>query len=111
MFRALGLPKPAVTPEVMEALKRTKVNPTGELAQPAPIIEAANALDRLHQFAPTEDDRKDKERQFGQMKGQFLMDREGIVRWANVECAHEGLAGLGRFPGAEELLGAARAIA
>jgi hypothetical protein len=39
-----------------------------------------------------------------QLKGQFLIDREGIVRWANVECAVEGLAGVGKFPTDAEIL-------
>jgi len=38
------------------------------------------------------------------------VDRDGIVRWANVECATDGLAGLGKFPTEEELVEAARAL-
>jgi hypothetical protein len=38
------------------------------------------------------------------------VDRNGVVRWANVECAAEGLPGFGKFPTAEALLRAARAI-
>ena len=49
------------------------------------------------------------ERQWPQLKGQFLIDRDGIVRWANIECA-EGMAGLGKFPSDEEILTAARAL-
>jgi hypothetical protein len=44
------------------------------------------------------------------MKGQFLIDRNGIVRWANIEAA-EGLSGIGKFPTADELVEAARKIA
>jgi hypothetical protein len=44
--------------------------------------------------------------QLTQMKGQFLIDAQGIVQWANVECAREGLSGLGKFPTHEELLDA-----
>ena len=50
------------------------------------------------------------ERQWPQLKGQFLIDRDGIVRWANIECATEGLAGIGKFPSDEEILTAARAL-
>jgi hypothetical protein len=50
------------------------------------------------------------ERQFPQLKGQFLIDRDGIVRWANIECAAEGVAGVGKFPSAGEILAAARAL-
>ena len=45
-----------------------------------------------------------------QLKGQFLIDRDGIVRWANIECAKEGLAGIGKNPPEEMLLSAARAL-
>ena len=68
------------------------------------------ALDKVQGFTLTEVDRKDAERQFPQLKGQFLVDRDGIVRWLNVECATEGLAGLGKFPTEEELVEAARAL-
>jgi hypothetical protein len=49
-------------------------------------------------------------KQFPQLKGQFLIDREGIIRWANIECASEGPAGVGKFPSDEEILNAARAL-
>ena len=108
--RAFGLPKVEVTPELMEALKTVKGNPTGELAEPLPLMEAAEAVDKLHGFQRTEADRTDGERQSGQLKGEFLIDRSGVVRWANVECAREGLPGFGKFPGDEDLLAAARSI-
>lgn len=73
-------------------------------------MEAAQALDRLHGFEPTETDREESQRQFPQLKGQFLVDRDGIIRWVNIECAKEGLAGLGKFPTDEELLAAARTL-
>jgi hypothetical protein len=50
------------------------------------------------------------QRQFPQLKGQFLIDRDGVVRWANIECA-EGLSGMGKFPSREEILAAARNLA
>jgi len=50
------------------------------------------------------------DRQWPQLKGQFLIDRDGIVRWANIECAKDGLAGLGKDPTEETILSAARAL-
>ena len=38
-----------------------------------------------------------------------MIDREGIVRWVNIECGSEGLAGIGKLASEEEILGAARA--
>jgi peroxiredoxin len=108
--RAYGLPRPPVTPELMEAVQKTRINPTGELPAPVPIAEVVEALDKVQGYTPTEVDRKDAGRQFPQLKGQFLVDRDGIVRWLNVECATEGLAGLGKFPTEEELVEAARAL-
>jgi len=50
----------------------------------------------------------DKERQFPQLKGQFLIDRGGIVRWANIDWRDRGRRRCGKFPAAEEILAAAR---
>ena len=108
--RAYGLPKPPVTPELLQALETVQVNPTGELPEPMPVMKAVEALDRLHGFKPTATDHEDHERQFSQLKGQFLIDRDGIVRWANIECAVEGLAGMGKFPTEETILAAARTL-
>jgi peroxiredoxin len=109
--RAFGVPKPEVTPELMEQLGSTRINPTGELPEALPIPEAAMAVDRLHGgHTPTETDQADLQRQWPQLKGQFLIDREGIVRWTNIECGAEGLAGVGKFPTADEILAAIRAL-
>jgi hypothetical protein len=54
-------------------------------------------------------DRRDwSEKYGGQFTGQFLVDRDGIVRWVNIEGARDGLSGLERFPTDEEFLAAAR---
>jgi hypothetical protein len=49
------------------------------------------------------------QRQWPQLKAHYLIDRDGIVRWANIECA-EGLAGLGKSPSVDEILAVARAL-
>ena len=109
--RAYGIPRLPMTPQTMEALQTTRVNPTGELATPLPVFEAAAALDRLQNFQPSATDQSEYERQVGQLKGQFLLDRTGIVRWVNVEGATEGAAGIGKFPTADVVLAAARSVA
>ena len=121
--RAYGLPRPEVTPELMQVVQSVRIKPTGELPEPLPIAEVDKALDRLDDFEPTDTHRPERDfgprtsfimqagpgRQvFPQSRGQFLVDRDGIVRWANVEYGKEGLAGLGTFPTDEELLAAAR---
>ena len=107
--RAYGLPKPTPTPELMTALESTRINPGGELAQPLPVMEAAMALAKADGYVENPTDKAEMERQWPQLKGQFLIDRAGIVRWANVECA-EGVGGMGKFPSAEEIIAAARAL-
>ncbi len=108
--RAYGLPKPAPTPEFMKALESTRINPTGQLPEPLPIPAAAMAVAKLDGYTENETDKAELERQWPQLKGQFLIDRGGIVRWANVECATEGIAGVGKFPSEEEILTAVRAL-
>ena len=108
--RAYGLPHPPATPELWKAIENTRINPTGELTEPLPIPAAAQALDKLDGFTRTETDNKEFERGITQLKGQFLVDRDGIVRWANVELASEGLAGLGKFPTEQELVEVVRLL-
>ncbi|MFB3819438.1 MAG: redoxin domain-containing protein [Candidatus Methylomirabilales bacterium] len=108
--RAYGLPKPELTPDLLHAMQTVPVNPTGELPQPLPPMEASPALDRIHGFKPTEIDEQDRQRQTPQLQGEFLVDRDGIVRWVNIECAKEGVAGIGKVPAEEEILSAARSL-
>lgn len=107
--RLYGVPGPRRI-DIEEAVQRTRVNPSGELPEPLPVREASAALSRLEGFEPTPTDRDDAARPYLQFLGQFLVDREGIIRWTNIECAAEGLAGLGKFPTAGELLAAVRAL-
>jgi peroxiredoxin len=108
--RAYGIPKPAPTPEFMEALGAARVNPTGELPAPVPVSEAAMALAQKDGYPATAADEADMSRQWPQLKGVFLIDRAGIVRWTYIECATEGVAGIGKFPSEQEILSAARAL-
>jgi peroxiredoxin len=110
MHQAYGLPMPALTPEFSQALEPLRFNPTGELPEPLPLLEAVHALDRLHGFEPTENYRQEAQRQFPQLAGEFLVDRDGIIRWVYIETAKDGWASLGKFPTERELLAAARAL-
>jgi peroxiredoxin len=108
--RAYGVPKPVPTPELLRQFETVKINPEGLLPEPLPIPEAARAVSALDGYVETETDHADVERQWPQLKGQFLIDRDGVVRWSNIECGREGLAGIGSFPSEEEILAAARAL-
>lgn len=61
-------------------------------------------------YVATATDEAEVGKQWPQLKGQFLIDRDGIVRWANVECGEEGVAGIGKFPTVDEMLAAVRAL-
>jgi peroxiredoxin len=108
--RAYGVPRLAIDAAMIEVLGATRINPTGELPQALPVMDAVDALARVEGYVESPADHADKERQIGQMKAQFLIDREGIVRWANIECAADGVEGVGRFPTDEEILAAVRAL-
>jgi len=105
--RAYGLPKVDLPWEVVQS---THVNPTGELAEPLPVWEAVKALTRLDSYKPPDTDREEMQRNWSQSAGEFLIDRDGVVRWAYVEYATGDLAGVGKFPTDEEILAAARML-
>ena len=108
--RSYGVPRPAATPELMHEVENLYINPTGELPAPLPVPAAAAALTALDGYQPTATDRKELESTSTQLRGQFLIDRDGIVRWAYIECGKEGLAGLGKFPSHDELISAASSV-
>jgi peroxiredoxin len=108
-LRAFRVPKPEATPQLVEQIKGVRTDVGGELSEPMPIMDALNALDEKDRFEHTPADNEEMEKQFGQLVGQFLLDRDGIIRWVNIE-AREGLAGLGKFPSDDEFLAAAAAL-
>ena len=108
--RKYRVPMPAVTPALWRELEPLRFNPTGELPEPLPLLEAVAALDRVQNFEPTDNYREEAQWQVPQLAGEFLLDRDGIVRWTYIETANEGWAGLGKFPSEHELLAAARSL-
>ena len=111
--RLYGLPNPAavpVTPELLNAYQTTYINPMGDLPRPMPVLEASAETNRIDGHQLTETDQEEKRKHFPLAVGQFLVDREGIVRWLNIEGAQEGLAGAGKLPTDEEILAAAREL-
>ena len=105
--RRYGVPAPRRS-DIEEALRTTRVNPDGELPEPLPIRHASAAFNRRDGYELTPTDREDAGRPFLQFYAQFLVDRDGIVRWTNLEAGGDDLAGLGQFPSDAELLDAVR---
>jgi hypothetical protein len=105
----------ALLPEITQAVAFRYVDLARELqipaTDPAGIRSALCDRDGFEPVAAEQKDRRDwSERHGAQLTGQFLIDRDGIVRWANIEGAREGLAGLEKFPTDEEFLDAARQL-
>lgn len=108
--RLYRLPRP-LRVDIEDQVRVTRVNPSGELPEPLPMRDASATLTRMEGFEPTPTDREDAARPFLQFLGQFLVDRDGVIRWSNIECAREGgVAGIGKFPTDEELRAAVRAL-
>lgn len=105
-YRAYRLPKVEATWEVVSAMRR---NPSGELPEALPLWEATKALGRLDGFKPTDTDRDDGRRTWDQSVGEFLIDRDGIVRWLYVEGA-TAADYMAKFSSEEALLSAAQAL-
>jgi peroxiredoxin len=108
VHRAYGLPKFAGTPEHLEKLRSAAVNPFGDLPEPRPLKDLAEALSKDDPYEWTEADQEAWSSEQVQVTGQFLIDRHGIVRWRNIEGEKEGLGGLSKFPSHDEVLAAAR---
>jgi peroxiredoxin len=108
--RAYGVPKPQPTPELLQQIETIRINPTGELPEPLPIAQAGKVLQERDGYQYTPTDQGDVERQWPQLKALFMIDRAGIVRFAEIECAREGLAGIGKMPNEQTLLDAARSL-
>ena len=87
----------------------TRINPHGMFSEPLPIPEAAAAAARLDGYQETATDRSDMEKQWPQLKGQFFIDRDCVVRWGSIE-AQEGLSGVGKFPSLDEIMKGARTV-
>ena len=108
---AYGLPHPPITPELMAVVETVHTDANGELPEPLPFTRAAEALNRIDGYSYGAGDEAEMDRAMTQFTGHFLIDAGGIVRWTDVECAREGLAGLGKHPDSVQVLAAARALA
>ena len=117
--RALGVPASVIVENesatswpqsaTMGQLLAVRVNPTGELPAPQNPFAAMEILNKQDGFEPTETDGQIAAAHGTQMGGHFLIDRDGTVRWLQIE-ASERIGDLGKFPSDEEILRAARAL-
>ena len=90
-------------------LQAVLVNPTGELPARQPVFVANETLNQRDGFEPTEIDQQIATAHGMQLAGNSLIDREGIIRWRQIEAA-ERIGDLAKFPSDEEILAAARGL-
>jgi hypothetical protein len=66
---------------VPERTRNDLYQPGGIVTRPLPISKAAAAIGKLDGYKDYEIEEADMERQWPQLKRQFLIDRDGVVRW------------------------------
>jgi peroxiredoxin len=114
--RAYGLPRLELSPEIKEVVAQRHIELAHQLEiRTRDVVEIKTLLCGLDGFNPNEAEQQNRrdwsEKHGAQMIGQFLVDREGIIRWANIEGANnDGLAGLEKFPTDEEFVEVVRLL-
>jgi len=138
--RAYGLPMPPMTAQIVQVAEtlRVELQQTAVTAEDLAELrvtaraEAAQAMEtperamgspeqlplwdfihmqrRLYPYAMTEGERQEWHRHRTLGTGQFLIDRDGLVRWAKVQDTTQPPAALGNFASAAELVAAARTL-
>jgi peroxiredoxin len=116
--RAFGLPNVVFGGEKTEWPYRVSdedqhkalIDIPGELPEPMYPSVAAQILNEKDGYEMTEDDLQMAETGTGQLFGQFLLDRDGVIRWTFTEVP-EGGSRMFAQPDPDELLTAASRIA
>lgn len=94
----------------MTAVLGMRIEIPGEMSGPLNPIAAAEFLDRKDGYEVTEADQQMKAAGTGQLVGQFLLDRQGIVRWCFTEVQEGGQYMFGT-PNPQELMSAVSQVA
>ena len=100
--RAYGVPGMPMTPDILQMVDENQMAYAREHGIPAKAGSARNDLNAIDGYQPTKDDDADSMRHQAQFIGQFLVDREGVVRWVNIERTP------GEFPSEADLLATVR---
>jgi hypothetical protein len=80
-----------------------------ELPEPMNPMDASEVLNKKDGYEVTEDDQRMMATGHGQLFGQFLLDRDGVVRWSFTEVPEGGSRMFGA-PSREELMSAAAQV-
>ena len=110
VHQAYGIPRGPVTPELREVVESNYAQLARQMGFDLPAGSARETFHKADGVDLTESDKADRARHQAQNVGHFLLDRTGIVRWSDIECARDGNAGLYRFPTADQIMAAVRAL-
>ena len=112
--RAFGLPNLQISDETawphkatMADVKAMRLNLPGEMPEPMDPFATLEYLNNKDGYEITEADHQVIATGVGQLVGQFLLDRNGVVRWTFSE-VFDG--GLGAIPNANAMMSAASEI-
>ena len=128
--RAYGLPRPPLTPDIEQAPERMRVHledialSSEDLAklraaaegaqrqpdEPMPAWDFIHMQRRLYPYEMMEREQQEWVNNRSLGAAQFLIDRDGLVRWTRVQDVADLPAGLGNHPREAELLAAAQAV-
>ena len=116
--RAFGLPNLEFTESETEWPHKVGMNVVmgmrmdlpGELPEPMNPVAASDILNNKDGYEITEADQRMLAAGHGQLFGQFLLDREGVVRWSFTEVPEGGQRMFG-MPNPQELMSAAAQVA
>jgi hypothetical protein len=94
----------------MDVIMSMQVDMPGETSGPMNRLAAAEYLNKKDGYEMMEADQRMAATGQGQLFGQFLLDREGIVRWTFTEVPEGGHRMFGA-PSPQELMSAASQVA
>lgn len=94
----------------MDTVMAIRIHLPGELPKPMGVMAYNEFLNKKEAYEITEADHQMMASDQGQLVGQFLIDREGIVRWSFTEVLEAGLHTF-RAPNLEELMSVASQVA
>ena len=93
----------------MGQMQAARINPTGELPEPQNPFLAMETLNKRDGFEPTEVDQQIAATHGMQLGGHFLIGRDGMVRWLQIE-GLERVEDISKFPTDEEIVAAVRGL-
>jgi hypothetical protein len=110
--RAFGLPNMQITEDVtalphkvsMSDVKAMRLHVAGEMPEPMDPFSALEYLNKKDNYDITAADQQMVATGIGQLVGQFLLDREGVVRWTFSEVLDGGMFAA---PNSEEMMSVA----